>query len=99
VISQAWIHLSPAELEGDLVGQQLPGLTVAALETVHDVAHRARDQEVLLHETQATPGLDVVGRVEHARHRLHAPALLHGLDEVAAREDLEVELRCGLGVP
>ena len=87
------------ELERDLVGEQLPDLAVAHAESVHDVAHRAGDQEVLLRQTQSAPGLDVVRRVEHPVDRLDPLAFRHRLHEVALGEDLEVELATPPRVP
>ncbi len=87
------------ELQGHLVREHLPDLSVALAEALHDVANRARDQEVLLGEAEPSSCLDVVGRVEDPVDGLDALSFLDGFDEASAGENLEVELRGCASVP
>src|SRR5690349_20730593 len=63
------------------------------LEAPDDVADRTRDEEVLLLESELLTLRGVIGGVEDARDRLARHLLFHGLAEVAAVEELQVELR------
>ena len=80
------------ELEGHLVREHLPDLSMALTEAVHRVPHRTSDQEILLCEAEPASGFDVVSWVEDPGHRLDASTLFNGLGVTASRENVEIEL-------
>ncbi len=78
-------------LDRDLVGEQAP-IRIAALEAADRVGKRTGDQEVLLQESKALAHeLRIVG-VKDAGQCLGRERLGEGLDEIAVRELLEVEV-------
>ena len=82
----------------DFVGEGVP-FVAAPLESRHDVAERAGDQEVFLDEAEVSaPGRGIVG-VEHPRQHLGGDFLVDGVEEIAPAEFQEVEVLVSGGVP
>src|SRR5882724_5574674 len=79
------------ELDGDPFGKRAP-VSIGAAKSPDQVAQRARDEKVLLHEPQSLPaGGGVVG-IKNASERLGGEGLGQRVDELAMTEALEIEV-------
>jgi hypothetical protein len=87
------------ELHGDLVREVLPVVGRVAVVAADDVAQRAGDEEILLHEAQLLAVLGLVVRIKHLRDGLADGLLAHGLHVAAAVEGGEVEVLGGFRGP
>ena len=65
--------------------------TVLLAVALHDVAHGAGHEEVLLQQSQLATAIDQVGGVEDLRDRFGVDLVLHRGDVVAGVEDADVE--------
>ncbi len=77
-------------LDGRLRGKLLERVVPFAI-ALHDVAHGAGDEEVLLQQAQLAPAVDRVARVEDLGDGLGVDLVLDGRDVVAGVEDADVE--------
>ena len=78
-------------LDGDLRGQHFDLLVLLA-EAPEDIAQRAGDQEIFLHQPQLLAAHHRVGGIQYARDIFRLDLLLDGANVVAAVEDLDVEV-------
>jgi len=79
------------QLDSHFLGKRIP-IRVIAPEASQEIAQRAGDKKIFLHEAQGLPhGSRVVG-IEHTRERLGAEGLGQRRDEIAAAEFPKVEV-------
>jgi hypothetical protein len=87
-------RVSIVELDGDLVGEFLPG-TLALLETTHNIVQRGGTPEVLLLKTKLLAALEIVVGVQDSRDSLSALLIRYGALVLSRVELLEIELATG----
>jgi hypothetical protein len=85
---ERWVGV--VELNGDLVGEFLPG-ALALLETSHDIVERSGAPEVLLLQAKLFTTVKVVVGVEDSRNSLSTLLISYGALVLARVELLEVE--------
>ena len=78
-------------LDGDLIREGRK-IIVCRKKVAGDVAHRAGDQEVFLHQAQFLAGHRRIAGIQHARDVFAADLLFDGANVVAAVEDFDVEI-------
>ena len=86
--------MSIVELDGDLVGELLPG-TLALLETTHNIVQRGGTPEVLLLKTKFLAALEIVVGVQDSRDGFSALLIRYGALVLPRVELLEIELATG----
>ena len=87
------------QLDGDLLGEELPVVVVQLLEAADNILQRSGAEEVLLLEAQFLTVHGGVVRVQHLGDGLGEFHVLHGGDVVAVVEVAEAEVVGGLGAP
>ena len=87
------------QLDGDLLGEELPVVVVQLLEAADNVLQGGGAQEVLLLEAQFLTVHGGVVRVENLRNRFGEFHVLHGGDVVAVVEVAEAGVVGGLRAP
>ena len=86
------------ELDGDFLWKGLP-IGIALVEAADDVAQRAGDKEILLHESEFLSDLGFIIRIKNLADRFGHVFLMNGLLVSAAVEGFKIKFLGGAGFP